>query len=147
MVADECEGEVSKDVAGTTSGCCCMRSTGYSSALYFLQKAIRASCKTPVVVDLSLVDGRVSTAVYVADVGCLRNKSFSQRTVRSPSPPSCLFTFAELRKDWARQKMTIEQLVRSDGEDRQVNMYSHIQQGTSRNTHEWLVNRVKSKFL
>ena len=31
-----------------------------------------------------------------------------------------LSTFAELRKDWLRQKKTIEQLVRPDGEDRQV---------------------------
>lgn len=31
-----------------------------------------------------------------------------------------LLAFVELRKDWARQKKTIEQLVRAGGEDRQV---------------------------
>lgn len=32
-------------------------------------------------------------------------------------------TAADLRKDWARQKRTIEELIRDGGEDRQVHVY------------------------
>lgn len=59
-------------------------------------------------------------------MGCCLVKSVIQPTVRDVSSPWCSRTFVELREDWARQKKTIEQIVRSDGEDRQVLLVVHL---------------------